>query len=159
MKWIKKIDSDVFEIRSKASSIIQRALYFHVSGNRYVINHGFTKKTQNTPASEIDHAKMLKKNSTRIINMAAIILMIIWVLDCRAQILKEEFLKENAVLESALAVYQARQNAGWTQRELAQFSKVPQSAIARIERGDNTRIDTVSKITVSLGKHLTISIQ
>lgn len=77
MKWIKKIDSDVFEIRSKASSIIQRALYFHVSGNRYVINHGFTKKTQNTPASEIDHAKMLKKNSTRIINMAAIILMII----------------------------------------------------------------------------------
>lgn len=77
MKWIKKIDSDVFEIRSKASSIIQRALYFHVSGNRYVINHGFTKKTQNTPASEIEHAKMLKKNSTRIINMAAIILMII----------------------------------------------------------------------------------
>ena len=57
----KKIDNEIFEIRSKVSSNIQRALYFHVVGNRYIITHGFTKKTQKTPASEIKHAKELKK--------------------------------------------------------------------------------------------------
>ncbi len=57
----KKIDSDIFEIRSKVSSNIQQALYFHVSNNRYVITHGFTKKTQKTPKSEIQRAKTIKK--------------------------------------------------------------------------------------------------
>ena len=61
MEWVKKIDSDIFEIRSKVSSNIQRALYFHVSNNRYVITHGFTKKTQKTPKSEIKRAKTIKK--------------------------------------------------------------------------------------------------
>lgn len=61
MKWIKKLDSDIFEIRSKVSSNIQHALYFHVIDNRYVITHGFTKKSQKTLASEIRHAKELKK--------------------------------------------------------------------------------------------------
>ncbi|MBF0580607.1 type II toxin-antitoxin system RelE/ParE family toxin [Erysipelotrichaceae bacterium RD49] len=61
MKWVKKIDDDIYEIRSQVASNIQRALYFHVCGNRYVITHGFTKKTQKTPVSEINHAKMLKK--------------------------------------------------------------------------------------------------
>lgn len=72
---------------------------------------------------------------------------------------KEGFLEEKAILESSLAVYLARQNAGLSQRELAQLSKVPQSTIARIERGDNTRIDTISKIATALGKRLTITIQ
>lgn len=72
---------------------------------------------------------------------------------------KEGFLKEKAILESSLAVYLARQNAGLSQRELAQLSKLPQSTIARIERGDNTRIDTISKIATALGKRLTITIQ
>ncbi|MEY8310044.1 hypothetical protein AAK899_11065 [Erysipelotrichaceae bacterium 51-3] len=43
---------------------------------------------------------------------------------------KEGFLKEKAILESSLAVYLARQNAGLSKRELAQLSKVPQSTIA-----------------------------
>lgn len=61
MEWVKKIDSDIFEIRSKVSSNIQRALYFHVSNNRYVITHGLTKKTQKPPKSEIKRAKTIKK--------------------------------------------------------------------------------------------------
>lgn len=61
MKWVKKIDGDIYEVRSQVASNIQRALYFDVSGNKYVITHGFTKKTPKTPASEIHHAKMLKK--------------------------------------------------------------------------------------------------
>ena len=46
MEWVKKVDDDIFEIRSKVSSNIQRALYFHVTDERYIITHGFTKKTQ-----------------------------------------------------------------------------------------------------------------
>lgn len=44
MKWVKKLDDNLFELRSKVSSNIQRVLYFHVVNGRYVITHGFTKK-------------------------------------------------------------------------------------------------------------------
>ncbi|HEM6340343.1 TPA: helix-turn-helix transcriptional regulator [Streptococcus suis] len=67
-------------------------------------------------------------------------------------------LAEKAILESALAVYNARQKAGLTQRELADLSHVPQSTIARIERGNNTSIETMSKIAYALIQELTISI-
>ncbi len=61
MEWIKKLDNEIFEIRSKVSSNIQRALYFHVVDNRYVVTHGFTKKAQKTPSGEIMKAKNIKK--------------------------------------------------------------------------------------------------
>lgn len=63
MTWVKKIESErnLYELRSKVAKNIQRALYFHVEDSRYVITHGFTKKTQKTPKSEIDHALELRK--------------------------------------------------------------------------------------------------
>lgn len=57
MQWTKKIDNNLYEIRSKFSSNIQRAIYFHYENNEYVITHGFTKKTQKTPTNEISKAK------------------------------------------------------------------------------------------------------
>lgn len=45
-KWIKKIELNLYEIRSKRASNIQRAIYFHWEQNSYVITHDFTKKTQ-----------------------------------------------------------------------------------------------------------------
>lgn len=71
---------------------------------------------------------------------------------------KAGYLAEKAILESALAVYNARQKAGLSQRELADLSHVPQSTIARIERGNNTSIETMSKIAYALDQKLTISI-
>ncbi|HFI0042378.1 TPA: helix-turn-helix domain-containing protein [Streptococcus suis] len=71
---------------------------------------------------------------------------------------KAGYLAEKAILESALAVYNARQKAGLTQRELADLSHVPQSTIARIERGNNTSIETMSKIAYALIQEVTISI-
>lgn len=68
MEWVKKLDSEIFEIRSKVSSNIQRALYFHVYDNRFVITHGLTKKTQKTPISEINRAKDIKKEFEEIEN-------------------------------------------------------------------------------------------
>ena len=60
MEWIKKLDKNIYEIRSQEAKNIQRCLYFHDDGNRYIITHGFTKKTQKTPPKEIQHAKELR---------------------------------------------------------------------------------------------------
>lgn len=67
------------------------------------------------------------------------------------------FLKEDAKLENAIALLRARENAGLSQHELAERSGVPQSTIARIERGYNTSIDTLSKIASALNKRVKIS--
>ena len=58
--WVKQLDSNLYEIRSRVSNNQQRGLYFHVEENHYVITHGFTKKTQKTPQREINHAKKLR---------------------------------------------------------------------------------------------------
>ncbi|WP_455239798.1 type II toxin-antitoxin system RelE/ParE family toxin [Veillonella sp.] len=34
---------------------------FHASHNKYIVTHGFTKKTQKTPSREIQRAKVIKK--------------------------------------------------------------------------------------------------
>ena len=60
LEWVKKLDYEIYEIRSKISSNIQRALYFHESNNLYIITHGFTKKTNKTPIREIQRAKLIK---------------------------------------------------------------------------------------------------
>lgn len=60
-EWVKKLNSEIYEIRSKVSTNIQRVLYFHESNNKYIITHGFTKKTQKTPIREINHAITIKR--------------------------------------------------------------------------------------------------
>lgn len=60
LEWVKKLDCEINEIRSKVSSNIQRALYFHVKNNQFIITHGFTKKTQKTPTKEIERVKQIK---------------------------------------------------------------------------------------------------
>ena len=58
LEWVKKLNSEIYEIRSKISSNIQRALYFHIKNNQYII---ITKKTQKTPIKEIIRAKQIKQ--------------------------------------------------------------------------------------------------
>ena len=60
-KWVKKLRRGIYELRSQQGSDIQRALYFHKDSNRYVITHGFTKKTARTPVSEIEKVERLMK--------------------------------------------------------------------------------------------------
>ena len=43
----------IWELRTQASGNISRVFYFAVSGRRIVLLHGFIKKTQQTPRSEI----------------------------------------------------------------------------------------------------------
>ena len=65
---------------------------------------------------------------------------------------------EKAEQASAYAVLEARQNAGLSQQELANKSGVPKTTIARIEQGNNTSIETLTKIANALGKQVKVSI-
>ncbi|KAF1296238.1 transcriptional regulator [Enterococcus sp. JM4C] len=67
---------------------------------------------------------------------------------------KVSFDAENCKLATAAALMNAREAAGLTQRELAELASVPQSTIARIERGNNTSFEILSSIASALGKKL-----
>ncbi|AGQ23913.1 type II toxin-antitoxin system RelE/ParE family toxin [Lactobacillus helveticus] len=54
--WIGVIDSDIFELRARFSNKRMRGLYFHVDDGKYVITHGFSKKTKKMPLLENKHA-------------------------------------------------------------------------------------------------------
>lgn len=46
----------LFEIRIKDKANIHRILYFAITGRKFVLLHGFTKKTEKAPAGEIEIA-------------------------------------------------------------------------------------------------------
>ncbi|RJQ53984.1 MAG: type II toxin-antitoxin system RelE/ParE family toxin [Nitrospiraceae bacterium] len=52
----------LFEIRIKDKSGISRILYFAHTGRRFVLLHGFTKKTDKTPKKEIEIAEQRMKD-------------------------------------------------------------------------------------------------
>lgn len=62
-------------------------------------------------------------------------------------------------LASASALVMAREAAGLTQIELAKKAKVPQATIARIERGHNTSIETLTKLALAMNKKISVSFQ
>lgn len=63
-------------------------------------------------------------------------------------------------LQIARLLSELRQKNGLSQQELAHKTKVSQPLIARLERGDSSRIptfETINKILKALGYHLQIS--
>jgi phage-related protein len=52
---------DIWECRAKLGSNIYRVLAFW-DGNKVILTHGFTKKTQKTPPNEIERAENCKKD-------------------------------------------------------------------------------------------------
>lgn len=48
---------EFYELRAMQSNDICRIRYFFVIGRKIILTHGFTKKTQKTPLSEIKLAK------------------------------------------------------------------------------------------------------
>ena len=57
----KHLDEGIFELRTSLTSKIARSLYFYQVGARIVITHGFIKKTEKIPRSEIEKAKELRE--------------------------------------------------------------------------------------------------
>ena len=54
--YAKSLRDGIFELRAKEGSDITRVLFFYVVGNKAVLTHGFVKKTDKTPPSEIERA-------------------------------------------------------------------------------------------------------
>ena len=54
--YTKSLRDGIFELRAKEGSDITRVLYFYVLGDKAVLTHGFIKKTNKTPPSEIERA-------------------------------------------------------------------------------------------------------
>ena len=55
--YSKHLNDGIFELRALIGTDISRVLYFFVIGNRAILTHGFIKKTDKTPLSEIERAK------------------------------------------------------------------------------------------------------
>jgi len=55
-------ENNLFELRTRLANNIQRIFYFHHVDNRFILLHGFTKKTQKTPPLEIETAKKRKED-------------------------------------------------------------------------------------------------
>jgi len=55
--YSKYLNDGIFELRAQVGSDISRVLYFFMVGKKAILTHGFVKKTQKTPPSEIDRAK------------------------------------------------------------------------------------------------------
>ena len=55
--YSKHLDDGIFEIRMQVGTDITRVLYFFMAGKKIILTHGFIKKTQKTPTSEIERAK------------------------------------------------------------------------------------------------------
>ena len=60
--YSKHLDEGIFEIRGKVGTDISRVLYFFYYEGKIVFTNGFVKKTQKTPKSEIEKAKMYRNN-------------------------------------------------------------------------------------------------
>lgn len=59
-KYSKHLQDGIYELRANVATNEARQLYFFVIGNEIIITNGFTKKTQETPKSEILKAKKLR---------------------------------------------------------------------------------------------------
>lgn len=60
-KFVKKLTSDIFELRVKQFDRIFRGLFFYQRGMLIVITSGFQKKTVRAPPAEIARAERLRK--------------------------------------------------------------------------------------------------
>ena len=63
--YIKPLGDKLYEIRAKDTNGIYRVIYFAYTGQKFVMLHGFTKKTQKTPSKEL---KLAKKRMEEMIN-------------------------------------------------------------------------------------------
>jgi phage-related protein len=63
--YSKPVGDGLFELRIKFASDITRLFYFFIVGNKIIVTNGFIKKTQKTPASEIEKARKYKRDYER----------------------------------------------------------------------------------------------
>lgn len=57
----KHLDNGIFELRVSFENRISRSLYFYETDRQIIFTHGFIKKEQKTPKSELEKAKIIRK--------------------------------------------------------------------------------------------------
>ena|SRR3989338_2348055 len=57
----KHLEEDIFELRVSFENRISRSFYFYEAEKQIIFTHGFVKKEQRTPKSEIGRAKSIRK--------------------------------------------------------------------------------------------------
>jgi phage-related protein len=62
MPMAKPLKDGIYELRTVQGNNITRILYFFVVGKKIILTHGFVKKTQKTPAKEIERAMKLRQD-------------------------------------------------------------------------------------------------
>lgn len=62
MPYARHLGNGIYELRTVLGSNITRVLYFFMMGDRAVLTHGFVKKTQKTPRSELERAERLRRD-------------------------------------------------------------------------------------------------
>lgn len=62
-QWVKKLETNLYEIRTRTNETFLRGIYFQIKENRYYITHGFKKKTNQIPKKEIIKAKQIRNNT------------------------------------------------------------------------------------------------
>ena len=63
--YSKPIGDGIFELRAQVATNISRVLYFFVVNGKAVLTHGFVKKTDKTPKTEIARAKRYREDYLR----------------------------------------------------------------------------------------------
>lgn len=61
IQWVKRLEKNLYEIRTRTDDTFLRGIYFQVDANNYFITHGFKKKTNQTPEKEKNKAKLIRK--------------------------------------------------------------------------------------------------
>ncbi|GHU99627.1 hypothetical protein FACS1894211_05360 [Clostridia bacterium] len=61
----KYLKEGIFELRIQLASNISRVFYFFFAGRKIILTNGFIKKTQKTPAAELNKAKQYKLDYER----------------------------------------------------------------------------------------------
>jgi phage-related protein len=62
IKFFRHLEDGIFEIRIEAEGNIYRIFSFFDDSKLVILLHGFHKKTQKTPRSEIERAKKMRRN-------------------------------------------------------------------------------------------------
>ena len=71
---------------------------------------------------------------------------------------KKMYEEEKYLIELGLAITEARESKGLSQKELAQKSQVTQQQLSKIENGINCNMLTFLKVSSALGLDLTLSV-
>lgn len=59
--YVKRLGDKLYEVRVKDQQGIYRIIYFAHTGKKFILLHGFVKKTQKTPKKELELAYLRMK--------------------------------------------------------------------------------------------------